>query len=716
MFCRSSTFHVAISDPEAHASGSLPHAPGSLPHASGSLPHAFRLPPSAFLWLVGLLLWAPSGPAVAATQPAWHEGFEGPDPSWRNAGGDAIYHILQQQRVQGHAHSGQRSEWLKLVGNNGTSAYISHDVGRPRVIDELLPSVWIWSDRSGLQFAADVVLPRAIDRRTGKPLVARIFGDIYSSPGHWQQLRIENIPRLLTRQLRVMRSQLGTDIDGREAYIPRVLLNVYGGPGETNVWIDDLEIAGYVGAAPLLPGAAPPRPVPRPGVPGGISTFASQGPVLASFEPRTRSGVHLSESVLLAADHPLFPRVIQYQGEPLSLLKRLGFNALWLPELPSPELSEEAQRLGLWLVCPPPRPAQSGLSGAAPAALGQFGPEFQQVMAWDLGSDLLAQQLDAVSRWADQVRVADLHRDRPLICAPRNDLRAYSRKVDLLLIDRRPLGSSLELADYGAWVRRQPLLALPGTPVWTTVQTQPSEGLRRQLLALQPGCPLPTSVTGDQIRLMVYTAISSGSRGLLFLSRSPLSATDPETRRRAMELELLNLELQLIETWAAGGTFVTTAETSSLNITGAVLRADRTRLVLPLWSGPGAQCVTSQFAGDKLTMVVPGTPESTLAYDLALGQLQPLRKKRTTGGIRVTLDNFGLSGMVVFAQDPLIVDAVTRLAARFGQRQAELECALADQEVAHRHRTGGAACPACAAAGRRCAASGRGAEEHAIVQ
>ena len=46
-----------------------------------------------------------------------------------------------------------------------------------------------------------------------------------------------------------MRSQLGTDIDGREAYIQRVLLNVYGGPGVTNVWIDDLEIAGYVGCA-----------------------------------------------------------------------------------------------------------------------------------------------------------------------------------------------------------------------------------------------------------------------------------------------------------------------------------------------------------------------------------------------------------------------------------------------------------------------------------
>ena len=93
MFRRIPTFHVAISNPEAHASGSL----------ASRLPFQ-RSPGSG--WLV--LLLGTSWPVAAATQPAWHEGFEGPDPSWRNAGGDAIYHILQQQRVQGHAHSGQR--------------------------------------------------------------------------------------------------------------------------------------------------------------------------------------------------------------------------------------------------------------------------------------------------------------------------------------------------------------------------------------------------------------------------------------------------------------------------------------------------------------------------------------------------------------------------------------------------------------------------------
>jgi hypothetical protein len=633
----------------------------------------------AFKLTVGLVLCLLAGPVVFAAPPVWREGFEGPQPSWRAAGGDAHYRILQQQRVAGQARSGRRCEWLQLVGDNGTAVYIGHDVGRPRVIEELLPSVWIMSDRPGLQFAADIVLPRATDRRTGKPLLARVFGAVYNTPGHWQQLRIDGIPQLLARQLRVMRSQLGTDVDGREAYIHRVLLNVYGGPGVTNVWIDDLEIAGYVSAAAVTPGAPSVRGGPRPPAADAILPASLPTPRHGSLDLPAGPGVRLSESVLLADGEPIFPRVIQYQGEPLLLLKQMGFNAIWSAELPSPQVREELERLGMWLVCPPPGLPDAEPPGAAPAAAGQFGPEFQRVLAWDLGSDLIGPQLAGVQCRAQQVRAADSRQHRPLLCSPRNELRGYSRQVDLLLIDRRPLGSSLELTDYGTWVRRQPLLALPGTPVWTTVQTQPNEGLRRQLAALQPGRPLPNSVTGEQMRLLVYTAISAGSRGLVFLSRSPLSATDPETRQRAMDLELLNLELRVIEPWAAAGNYVTTAETSSRDVTGAVLRMDRARVVLPLWSGSGGQCAAAETTGKDLAMVVPGTPQSIYAYQLTLGRLEPLRTKRATGGIRVNLENFPLNDVVLFAQDPSIVDEMMHRVAACGQRQAELECALAEQ-------------------------------------
>ena len=49
-------------------------------------------------------------------------------------------------------------------------------------------------------------------------------------------------------------------------------------------------------------------------------------------------------------------------------------------------------------------------------------------------------------------------------------------------------------------------------------------------------------------------------------------------------------------------------------------------------------------------MVVPGTPEAILAYQLTLGRLEPLRTTHGTGGIRVRLEDFPLSGALLFAQ------------------------------------------------------------------
>ena len=191
--------------------------------------------------------------------------------------------------------------------------------------------------------------------------------------------------------------------------------------------------------------------------------------------------VKLAGSVLKINDYPIFPRCIEYRGEKLAFLKQLGFNTIWLRQTPSPAFLAEARQLGLWLVCPPPElPGQ-----ADPQAT--IGPEFEPVLVWDLGHGLTGESLDANRQRAERVRLADSRVSRPLICAPINNLRSYSRHINLLLIDRRPLGTSLEMPDYGTWVRRQPLLALPGTPVWTTVQTQAGEGLRRQFAALSAG-------------------------------------------------------------------------------------------------------------------------------------------------------------------------------------------------------------------------------------
>ena len=97
------------------------------------------------------------------------------------------------------------------------------------------------------------MIPRTKDPATGQPLTALVSGSGYTQTGSWQQLRLDNVPQQLERQLRVLRAQHGSGVDGHEAYIDRAMLNVYGGPGTTTVLIDDLEVSGFVGPRGRLP-------------------------------------------------------------------------------------------------------------------------------------------------------------------------------------------------------------------------------------------------------------------------------------------------------------------------------------------------------------------------------------------------------------------------------------------------------------------------------
>ncbi len=613
----------------------------------------------------------------APGQVAWRQDFEGSANSWSESGGDAAYTLVAHQRVRGGAHGGQGSEWIQIAAQGGSTVYFSHDVGRPAVIEELRPTLWVNSDRPGMQFLAEVTLPRTRDPRTGKALTTYVSGSTYTTPGHWQQLEITSFPRALQHQVFILRSQLSMNVDSHEAFVSRVLLNVYGGPVVTNVWTDDLEVVGHVpaGGVSTVALAAPPNGAPTVQADAGPNTNASgTGPAAAPPDPLRRE-VKLAGSVLKVNEYPIFPRAVEYRGERLTFLKQLGFNTIWLRTVPTREFLWEARQIGLWLVSPPPEMSADQVEGA-------IGPEFEPVLAWDLGHGLTGENLEANRRHADQVRLADSRFSRPLICAPSNNLRNYSRQVNngMLLIDRRPLGTSLEMPDYGTWVRRQPLLALPGTPIWTTVQTQAGEGLRRQLAALSSSLP-PTAMGYEQIKLLVYTAIASGSRGLLFLSDSSLEAQDDQTRQRVTALQLLNLELEVVEPIVAGGSFIDTAKSNQPLVSGAILRDDRARIVMPMWLAPGSQCVAPEAAANPLLLTLPGVPESEIIFELAGGRLDPLRHLRVPGGTQVTLEEFGLSSLLFLAQDAQIIDAVNRRAASAGPQTAHLERYLAGQKL-----------------------------------
>ena len=107
------------------------------------------------------------------------------------------------------------------------------------------------------------------------------------------------------------------------------------------------------------------------------------------------------------------------------------------------------------------------------------------------------------------------------------------------------------------------------------------------------------------------------------------------------------------------------------------MRSDRARLLIPIWLAPGSQYVPGQSAADKVSLVVPGVPESSSAYELTPGGLRPLRHSREMGGMQVVLEEFGLTSLVLLAHDSEIIAELGRQAAAIGPRAAEIQRALA---------------------------------------
>ncbi|MDZ7618065.1 MAG: hypothetical protein U1E05_13760, partial [Patescibacteria group bacterium] len=298
-----------------------------------------------------------------------------------------------------------------------------------------------------------------------------------------------------------------------------------------------------------------------------------------------------------------------------------------------------------------------------------------------MGRGLTAADLEPVRQRIERIRAADRTRKRPIVCGVAGDLRGFSRHADILLLDRRPLGTSLELTDYGHWLQRQPRLARPGTPIWATVQTQMLPALYEQLSALDSGRVAPTAVPYEQIGLLARTAIGAGSRGLLFATESDfLDATD-DVRRRATAVELVNLELALLEPWTAAGAVQASIEAGGRGASGSVLRVSRSQLALPLWSSGGAQYSPGQPTAASLSVVIPGVPESANVHDLAPGGLGMVKNQRVTGGTQLVLEGFGLWSSLVFAQDALLVSQLSSRTVEVGPRAAQLYRELATDKL-----------------------------------
>ncbi|MDX1964008.1 MAG: hypothetical protein SFX18_12710 [Pirellulales bacterium] len=625
--------------------------------------------------------------------PTWREEGEAAATSWKIAGGDAKYRVERHERSLGGGRIGQWAEEVQITAGNGTQLYAILSIPPCHIIPECQPRIWLKAERAGVQFVARVVFPRAIDPLTEKPLTSLIVGGQTTTPGTWEQVTIDNLPVLVERQARVWRTKYGATIDLNQPYLDLLLLNLYTGTGTTQITWDGAEILGFETPPQMLVAEATPGVARTQSASGIVPDQAIHPAQYASASTADPTGnlrladtyppVGMAGSVLLVNNRPFFPRVIEYRGENFTLFKQWGFHAVRLAEIPTNEQLAAARQAGIWLVAPPPAylagPTSTAAATSQPAnnspandwQILELGPEWDCVLAWSLGDSLSTADFPAKSALIRQLRQADKRRQRPILGHPREDIRLWSRQVELLGVGRWPLGTSLELADFPAWLQGRALLARPGTPYWTVIATQPASSLITQARALtgQDWSTLGHEPAG--VRLQTLLALGAGTRGLEFASSSRLDANDPATRLRLMSLRLLNQELELLEPWLAAGSFAGQVNSSDPHVQGMVLQYNTSKMLIATRISPGAQQVPQTNSG-AVRFVVPGIPESFDVLELQGAGLERLKTKRITGGLAVTLENFTDSAFILLTPDPVVVNNLKRRTGELAGEGAEL--------------------------------------------
>lgn len=606
------------------------------------------------LILVGLLVASFACPAFGQ----FKEDFESTTPSWQRRETDCIITESKwSQRRSNDIKTRNRFEAFEFQNGSGSQILVSHDVPPAFVIAELVPSVRVLATRPGIRLMARVVLPYTPSPNGEGPMTTMLAGPRYKNVGKWESLSFDtgeiqndqDLKEKLKVETWMLRQKFGTKIDVRDAYIDKVVLNLYTGAGKTKVKIDDLELKGIVAANSIAKTIKTVGHVKR-------DNKIQQTTVLQDIGKRP-SLVKRDGSVLIVNKAPFFPRIVQHNGEPLNYLKAIGFNVVELKSTATSEQLRQAHELNLWLICPAPKSV----------GINPIDFQYDRVLAWTVGDKLTGNDLKVTQQRVREIRESDQREGRPIVANTQSSWSQMTQLVDVMSVGVEPLGTSFIASQYGDWIRQRRQIIGQGKPLWADIQTELSESLTSQIGTLAKKAP-PIPIEPQQMKFLVYEAITGGSRGLRFLSRSRLDGIDPVARLRAKTIEWMNAEIEQIEPWAVGGAVMGEVSTSQKQLKVTAINTNRSRLLLIQRPTHHEQYLAGDVPIKSIGFIDPQAANNSSAYLIGEAGLVSLPNSRGHAGTQIQIDNCPHSAAVVLTQDPLVVNKLTKSYERVGKQ------------------------------------------------
>ena len=590
----------------------------------------------------GLLLCVVSLSRLAAQV---HFDFEQSTPTWQLRETDCSIPSTTwiQQRTSADCHDGKSCEYFHFQSGHGTKIFVVHPISPAYLIDELKPSLWLKSKRADIQLKLRVVLPHAPAPDGSGPIKVMLDGVRYTSVGNWQQLDFsstrDGLLSLFQQQLWLLRTKFGAEIDPHDAYVDMVVLNLYTGPGVNEVWVDDLEIVGAVDAQSI---ATKTNSADERMYDPNVVRAAAQ-------EPMRDAVVHFDGNIMEVGGQPFAARIILHNGEPFEFLQRIGFNVIELRSPADDSQLQKAAQLGLWLICPPP----------PNVGLQPIGAKYERVLAWSVGRNLDGRDLENVQHLIKEIRYSDPDKSHPLVADVRSNWSDYGKVANILSTGVEVIGGSFPLSRYDQWLAQRQQLAGRVVPLWAAIPTELGPEVQSQIAVLANRVP-PTPIDASQLEAVLYEAIAGGARGLRFISRSRLDATDPVTQLRVQTLKWLNIRINQIEPWIAAGAVLEKVPVNQPGIDVAAVQTDQARLLLIQRTTGREQWVAGDTPLDKVAFVDVGALPSDKAYWLSTSGMIPMPVSNIHGGAAIEIEKCPSTAAVVITESPVVVNRIAR--------------------------------------------------------
>ena len=637
---------------------------------------------AAGAWL--LVSCVPANGAVAAS---FRESFTGSELTSRARVSHSTGRVELHRREADGGIEGSGCEHLRVTTSRlGSVVEWDHAVPPCRLIDELTISISVRSNLPGIRVAARVVFPHQRDPRTGGTLVDTLRGTPATRRGRWQELKLNQMLPQLRERLVLLRARLKLpQLDSRDAYLDRVLLQAEPPPGQLEMWVDELSIGPVISPA---------------------ATILGQVSVAESNEPR-REMVAIRLDRMTVRGSPFFPRIVPYHGESPEVLRKSGANLILVKDHRNTKLIRQLRAEGLWVMAEPPKPRaiDGSLIDRGQATLIPFGEETSGILCWYLRTQLTPKRATKLFRWADQVRAADRRYHRPVLADVVGLEHLVSRHRILPAISRKVIQTGYPLKLYSRWLADRRSRTRPGSLSWTWVWADSAP------LVLEP----------EQIELQVRAALATGYRGIGFWKTERLDSDRTGGRERQLMVGLINRELKLLEPWLSTSTLigslpvrigrpltsavatkprqrgrrvrarqVSVGNESMVRVQGpridrrlqaALFRTDFGRLLLPTWSEENAQFVPGQMAVADVAVVVPGGDETATAWEISLTGLRSLPLERVTGGVEVRLERLDRSSVILLTSDQHLVTRLREKIVQLAPEAARMILELAQRKL-----------------------------------